>query len=154
MRQLLLCMAGGHKHLPVHARPWVTCGSFLQAIEPARLQCCQTNLSALNKGIASSPFALLLSSFLGDVLGPRHALAAGREEEHWWALQMSCQSSHSSTCPRLTLKGWSSSLCTWLLLSAIFSRWVWDSGSAFSSFPKRRKTREVWVCKVCGIPGM
>lgn len=110
MRWLLLCVAGGHRHsctslgLQDH-------GLLVEAsCRPLSLLGCtairQISLTSTKEPLWPPPLLhFSLALFLGEILGPGHALAAGREEEHWWALQVSCQSSHSSTCSCLTLKG-------------------------------------------------
>lgn len=114
-------MAGGHRlsctslSIQDHGLP---VGASCRPIEPAWLQCCQTNLSALNKRTASSPPALLLRSSFWE----RSCVQAMHWEGSWEgrgtlmspAGELSC--SHSSMCSCLLWRGWSSSLYTWLLL--------------------------------------
>lgn len=119
-------------------------GASCRPIEPAWLQCCQTNLSALNKGTA--PPALLLSSSFWErsCVQAMPGREAGREEEHWWALQVSCHAA-TAACARAhfeegDLLHYTHGCC----FLAIFSCWVWDSVFCFFFFPwKEERKRSV-----------
>lgn len=78
--------------------------------------------------------------FLGEVLGPGQAPVAGKEEHHWWALQVSCQSSHSSTCSCLT---WKRVIFSIMHIAAAFSHiFVVGSGILFLLFFLKGEKKE------------
>lgn len=135
-------------YLPGHARPWPSCGSFLQA-HGAGWAAVLSDLSALNKGTASPLLHFSLALLPGGGCGSRPCTGSWEGRGTDGPCRRAAKAATAAPAHASLWRGWSSSY-TWLLLSAIFSCWVWAPGFVFSFFFwKEKRKRSVSLQDMC-----